>query len=134
MIESAEEFVFLRHSDERDLYNKAINDSATEETWREIIDKYPEMRVWVARNKTIPNTILEVLADDQDPNVRLAIAQKRKAGSILLEKLCTDTDPSVRLQVALNQKTPRSVLQKLVNDEWERVAEVAKRKILEETY
>lgn len=90
MIESADQFVLLQTSENPELYQKAANDSATEETWREVIEKYPDMRVWVARNKTVPSSILEILSHDKNADVRYAVAMKRKAGQDILQRLAQD--------------------------------------------
>jgi hypothetical protein len=80
VIESADQFVLLRTSEDPELYQKAATDSATEETWREVIERYPEMRIWVARNKTVPSSILEVLSHDENADVRYTVAMKRNFG------------------------------------------------------
>jgi hypothetical protein len=70
VIASAEEFVRLRTSDDPADYGRAAHDEATEETWREVIKRFPEMRFWVAQNKTVPLNILEELRMDPDERVR----------------------------------------------------------------
>lgn len=62
MIRSAEEFVRLRKSDQREEYERAANDSASIEVWRDVISLYPDMHRWVAHNKTVPIEILAILA------------------------------------------------------------------------
>lgn len=66
MIESADEFVRLRTSQDRAEYHRAAHDEATEATWIEVLERFPDMRVWVAHNKTVPLTILERLRHDSD--------------------------------------------------------------------
>lgn len=129
MISSAEEFVALRTSEDRELYTRAAHDFASEEVWLEVIDKYPDMKKWVVHNKTVPVSILERLVTDPDPSVRYAVASKRKASQVILEQLTRDPDESIRLAVACNPKAPLLVLQALVNDPWERVAEEARKRI-----
>lgn len=70
MIISAEEFVRLRTSQNPEEYNQAAHDSASDEIWLEVIENYPDMRKWVAHNKTISNRIIEVLASDAGDHVR----------------------------------------------------------------
>jgi hypothetical protein len=77
-IHSAEEFVRLRFSDNPAKYERAAGEDATIEIWREVINRYPEARRWVAYNKTIPIEILAVLAEDEDMQVRHMVAMKRK--------------------------------------------------------
>jgi len=129
MIETAEEFVRLRSSDEAALYSRAASETAPEHVWQQVIQQYPEMRKWVVHNKTVPHKILAELAADDDPSVRHAVAIKRKLEQSILEQLANDVDESVRLAVALNPKTPQNILEKLANDPWERISEVARQRI-----
>jgi hypothetical protein len=69
MIRSAAEFVRLRTSEVPTLYRKAAHETAPEEVWLEVIKKYPKMKPWVIHNKTIPHSILCLLADDEDTDV-----------------------------------------------------------------
>jgi hypothetical protein len=133
MIKSAEEFVFLRSSEEIDLYQRAANEPATEEIWLEVIEKYPDMRTWVAHNKTLPLSILEILSRDEDPSVRHMVAMKRKLGQdiSILKRLAQDPDDTVRMRIALNPKTPHIILEQLLNDKWSRVVEEAQNRLNE---
>jgi hypothetical protein len=125
VINSVEEFIALRTSDDPSDQHRASHDSAPLEVWFDIVQRSPDMRSWVANNKTVPVAVLEVLAKDPDAEVRMAVAMKRKCPPQLLEALSTDAEPAVRLRVAYNAKTPRAVLQKMLQDGWERVVEVA---------
>ena len=58
MIYSAEEFVRLRDSTEKDEYDRASMDEAEVSVWLDVIDRYPEYRRWVAYNKTVPLDVL----------------------------------------------------------------------------
>jgi hypothetical protein len=129
LIRSAEEFVRLRRSDQREEYERAANDSASIEVWREIILQYPDMRRWVAHNKTVPIEILSVLAGDPDGGVRTMVAMKRKLTPGILEMLAVDENESVRLRVAMHRNTSPDVLSVLVNDPWIRVREVAMQRL-----
>jgi len=64
MINSAEEFISLRTSDVNAEYYRASHDDAEDATWLDIIQRFPAYKVWVIHNKTIPLTILEILALD----------------------------------------------------------------------
>lgn len=77
VIDSAEEFVRLRTSDDPAEYDRAARDEASEGTWREVIERFPDMRFWVAQNKTVPLSVLEVLRHDPDENVRHMVTSKR---------------------------------------------------------
>ena len=77
MIESADEFVRLRRSTDLEEHGRAARDEASIEIWREVIERYPEMREWVAHNKSVPMEILEILRHDADEKVRSVVRQKR---------------------------------------------------------
>lgn len=76
MIESADEFVRLRTSDDPAEYRRAAHDDAAERTWRDVIARFPEMRFWVAQNKTVPLSVLEDLRNDPDERVRSMVRAK----------------------------------------------------------
>ena len=78
MISTAEEFVRLRTSDNPQEYSRAASEHAERAVWLDIVGRFPEMRIWVAHNKTVPIEVLDVLAHDLDPAVRLAVAMKNK--------------------------------------------------------
>jgi hypothetical protein len=61
MISTAEEFVQLRTSEKPAEYLRAASEPAESGVWLEIISRYPAMREWVARNKTVTPEILRVL-------------------------------------------------------------------------
>lgn len=77
VIDSADEFVRLRTSDDPADYNRAARDEASESTWRDVIERFPDMRFWVAQNKTVPLSVLEVLRHDADERVRHMVRSKR---------------------------------------------------------
>ncbi|MFD4262621.1 hypothetical protein ACFWR9_34620 [Streptomyces sp. NPDC058534] len=108
MIESAEEFIRLRFSDVPEEYGRASTESAVPDVWREVIERHPEARFWVAQNKTISLEILQVLAGDPDPRVRAMVASKRKLTPDLLNMLAADPDESVRLTVARHKSVPKT--------------------------
>jgi hypothetical protein len=91
------------------------------------------MRTWVAHNKTVPLSILEILSRDEDPRVRHIVAMKRKLGQdiSILKRLAQDPDDTVRMRIALNPKTPHIILEQLLNDKWSRVVEEAQNRVKE---
>ena len=131
MIQSAEEFVRLRTSDDPDEYTRAAREEATEAVWLDVIARFPEMRSWVAHNKTVPHSILRILSDDPDFIVRVSVAEKRKAEPDILDKLVHDPNEGVRARVACNAKAPLWVLEKLTHDPVRRIAETARERIAE---
>jgi hypothetical protein len=104
VIESAEEFVRLRSSEDPEEYGLAAIEPAPEAVWLEVIARFPEMRPWVAHNKTVPLSILKILADDEDADVRAAVASKRKLSDELFIRLARDTDEGVRARIAGTQR------------------------------
>ena len=126
VIQSAEEFVALCDGDNRDEQRRASLEPASLEVWTEIVERYPDARVWVAYNKTIPLEILRGLASDPDSAVRHMVAMKRKLTPDILEGMAADSDESVRLQVARHRRTPRSVLERLLGDDWSEVRKLAR--------
>lgn len=100
MIESAEQFVWLRRSELKEEYDRATNEDAPLDVWREVIDEYPDMRGWVAHNRTVPAEILRLLAEDEDPAVRLRVALKRDLPIDVVALLADDADEAVREAIA----------------------------------
>ena len=113
-IESADEFVRLRRSEDPEEYLVASSGHAEEAVWLEVIERYPDMREWVIHNKTVPLSILGLLA--QDPELRPSVASKRKLSQEMFEAFGRDPDADVRYSVAHNAKAPRQVLEALAND------------------
>lgn len=81
MIDSAEEFVRLiqnaSRSADREEQRRAVMEVAPIEVWFEVIERFPDMKMWVARNKAVPLEILEVLRRDPDEAVVDVVKQKR---------------------------------------------------------
>ncbi|NML31665.1 hypothetical protein [Paraburkholderia antibiotica] len=125
MIHSAEEFIALRDSSLKDEYDRAATDEAPVSVWKDVIDRFPEYRKWVAHNKTVPLEILTLLCQFE-PDVRRFIAVKRKLSDELFELLSKDLDAVVRQGIASNKKTPVSIIRRLVQDEDQDVSRVAK--------
>lgn len=116
MIGSADEFRRLRISDDAEDQRRASLEPADERVWIDVIEHYPDLRKWVAHNKTVPLSILGVLATDPDPDVRYFVAMKRKLDRRLFDLLAGDPDASVRIRIAWNPKTPLDLLTKLATD------------------
>jgi hypothetical protein len=116
MIDSAEEFVTLRTSERQDEYLRAATEPAPIAVWFEVIDRYPEMKRWVAHNKTIPIEILEVLARAPDPDIRMAVAMKNKLTESLFAILAEDQDYSVRQRIVYNKNAPLHIVLKLAEN------------------
>jgi len=126
MIANAEEFVELRRSERQEEYSRAAQDSAPLEVWLDVIRRFPDMRFWVAQNKTVPVEVLAVLARDPDSRVRSMVAMKNKLTDDLFALLATDQDDSVRASIAHNKKTPSDILGGLVEDQSPTVSAAAR--------
>jgi len=129
MIKSAEEFKHLRESEVPEEYRRAAHEEAPIQVWKDIINRFPEMRVWVAQNKTVPIEILKHLASDKDSNVRCMVAGKRKLNREIKEILIGDSDSSVRVRLASNANLEIEYLQILSNDPETFVRETALMKL-----
>lgn len=116
MIVSAEQFVELRLSEKQEEYLRAANDSADLAVWLEIVERYPAMKVWVVRNKTVPLEVLRKLAQDPDSTVRAAVATKNKLPIDIMKLLSEDTDSVVRQCVVYNKNASPEILRSLTRD------------------
>jgi hypothetical protein len=102
MIKSADEFIRLRTSEIKEEYDRSAHEMADISTWIEVIEKYPDYKEWVIRNKTVPVEILELLTSDENPNIRSAVARKRKINEKIFETLSRDRDENVRYALMCN--------------------------------
>jgi hypothetical protein len=117
VIGSAEEFVRLRTSEDPSEYNRAAHEELSEELCADIIERFPEMRFWVAQNKTVPLSVLRVLATDPDEVVRSMVAMKRKLDHALMEVLSKDPYDAIRAQIARRTNAPLEIVRRLAKDE-----------------
>ncbi|WP_426337066.1 hypothetical protein ACN9MY_07500 [Pseudoduganella sp. R-31] len=108
---------------------RAANEEASIQVWNEVIERYPEMRQWVAHNKTVPLPILEVLSMSSDKDVRYAVAMKRKLSPLIFDRLARDPDESVRAAIAANRKAPIDLLSLLAHDQSPMVSSIARSRI-----
>ena len=118
MIQSANEFVQLTEENS----SRAVGEAAvSEDVWFEVIRSFPTFKEWVVQNKTVPISVLRVLATDQDTKVRFFVAMKNKCDEEILQQLSSDPDEAVRVRVVWNRKASPSILEKLANDSSELV-------------
>lgn len=129
MIYTAEEFVRLRESESPEEYLRAAWDEAPLEVWIEVIENHPQMRFWVAQNKSIPHEIMEILSGDSSERVRSMIASKSRLPEYLQIKMAQDHDPLVRQRIVFNKKAFTQVLQLLVQDEDQDIREKANQRL-----
>jgi hypothetical protein len=109
MILDAAEFVQLRRSDSSAEQARATNEGAEDQVWRDVIASHPDLKIWVARNKTVSLPILRTLATDPDPKVRREVAGKRKLDQPLFVALAADPDEGVRFAILNNGKCPAHI-------------------------
>jgi hypothetical protein len=129
MMDSAEEFVKLRTSARQEDYLRAANDNAPLEVWTDVIERFPQMREWVAHNKTVPVSVLRILASDPNPRVRFAVAMKNKLPGDLMALLAGDAESEVRQRIACNKNVSLDVLKRLATDQSEVVSSSARRRL-----
>lgn len=129
MIESAQQFAELRKSEDPAEYRRAAQEEAHKDVWIEIINTMPDMRVWVAENKSVPVEILHILSKDSNVDVRFAVASKRRINRQIMTQLAMDKDESVRQRIAYNKKTPEDILKQLSLDAESIVSDVAKSRL-----
>jgi hypothetical protein len=122
MIMNAQEFLQQRTSKNGENYLRASTEEAPLEVWTEIAENFPDMKIWVVRNKTVPVETLRRLAADSAHDVRVAVATKNKLPEDLMMQLAADVDESVRERIAFNKNAPKAVLEHLANDPIERIA------------
>lgn len=126
MINTAAEFVRLRQSEIPEQYTRAAHDQAEFSVWLEVVENYPEMHQWVAHNKTVPLSILEVLSVSEDVTVRHTVAMKRQLSHQIFVRLARDVDESVRAAIARNPKIPTELIEFLACDSSSLVSSVAR--------
>jgi hypothetical protein len=116
MILSADEFARLRFSSSSAEQERASKEAAPTDVWLDVIEKFPELREWVAHNKTVPVEVLQRLANDPNVGVRCTVATKRKLTPDLRKALANDAEPSVRVRLAYNAKCETEMLETLSTD------------------
>ena len=104
MITSAAEFVRLRTSDLKEEQDRASHDTADAAVWVDVIQNFPDYKVWVAHHKTVPIHVLEILAQDKEVEVRQVVARKRKINDSIFSLLFVDKDENVRHALICNTK------------------------------
>jgi hypothetical protein len=115
-ITSAEEFVRLQSSEDREEYMAAAHGWAEITVWLDVITRFPEMKTSVVHNKTVPIFILDILSQDPDREVRSWVTYKRKLTRELFERLAKDPDSGVRQSLAGNPKMPLDLLEAMIKD------------------
>jgi hypothetical protein len=130
MITSAQEFVDLRTSSDPDEYRRAAHEPAPTSVWLEVIKQFPEMREWVAHNKTIPEEVYRALFALNEPRVNSMLATRRACPGDILELLAQSREERIRRSVAINKKTPDAILLRLLSDPWDECAKSAREQLV----
>lgn len=129
VIRSAAEFIRLRTSDDLAEQARATNEAADDQVWLAVIEQHPELRKWVAQNKTVPMSIVRLLLTDDDSVTRSWVARKRKLDRAAFVALSTDVDERVRHALVTNVKLPPDLLRLLSKDPIELVAAEAQQRL-----
>lgn len=133
MITTSAEFLELLEDDSPEASKRVRHDEAPAAVWLEVLQTAPEHADAVILNKTLPDSVLRRLAGNDDARIRFGVVQKRRLGSDLLARLAADSDDGIRLAVAGHRNTSVETLEALTADPWERVREVAARRLQELT-
>jgi len=131
MIETVAEFVRLVESDDPDERRRSAWEAALPQVWKSLVENHPEMRFWVAGNRTVPDVILRILAIDPEWRVRHRVASRKSCPSDILELLSNDTHDSIVSLVAGHPNTPSSALRRLARYPWDQVSKKATRQLSE---
>ncbi|MBX3618649.1 MAG: hypothetical protein KF891_01460 [Rhizobacter sp.] len=115
MIESAKAFLQLLEAEPPEAFRLAWVEAPVQ-VWWDVLDRYPQLSVWVAANFTIPDEIVAHLARHGSTQARTAVASRASLPEALLMLLAHDKDELVRLRVAFNRHATPGVLGVLAGD------------------
>ncbi|MFJ6573656.1 hypothetical protein ACIQNU_40290 [Streptomyces sp. NPDC091292] len=130
MIETAADFVRLVESEDPVERRRSTCEDAPLSVWEALVTSRPDMRFWVANNRTVPDDILRMLARDNDWRVRHRVASKMSCPIDILELLSVDGHDSVASLIAGHPKTPTTALRRLLKYPWDQVVEKATRQLV----
>lgn len=127
---SAEEFFAMVDRNEtvngRQTWREIVAD---DEFWLDIIKNHPDYREAVALNRHLSDSVLEILAKDNDWRIRSFVAEKRQCPVEIMRLLARDQHEAVRHSVARNRRVSPEILAVLIHDPWERIAEYARKRL-----
>ena len=115
-IGTPDEFVRLRLSEDPDEYMRAAYSWAEDATWHEVLDRYPEMAVWVVHNKSVPHSILDRIIEGGYSEAKDLVTSKRKLTPAQIETLVHDPSYRIRAGIARHPKISESLLVLLQKD------------------
>jgi hypothetical protein len=113
---SAEEFIALLDARPMSPPRIAAAQAVSPSVWWDVLARYPDVAVWVAANRTIPDEIVTHLAVHPRIQVRVAVASNPGLRYELMTQLAHDKSDLVRMRIACNQRATRDVLALLVAD------------------
>ncbi|GHE31145.1 hypothetical protein GCM10017778_11960 [Streptomyces vinaceus] len=128
-IDSVEEFIRLRRSEDPAERDRSARAAMPLTVWRQLVRKHSEMRFWAAHNRTCPPEIMTELSKDADWRVRQRVLGKRSCPPEIMRQLADDPHDAVRNTVATHPRSPRSAVARLVDDPWPVVAEAARARL-----
>lgn len=134
MISSFADYIQYIESEDNSIFRRAISEAVSEEVLLQVIEKRPDLKTWVISNKLVPESVLILLANDEDQDVRYKVATKRKTPLPILERLADDSVESVRRAVTHNAKASKHILEKLAQDTAPEVAEKANLRLRQQDY
>ncbi|MGW9550617.1 hypothetical protein ACWG8W_06130 [Citricoccus zhacaiensis] len=85
--------------------------------------------VYVARNKGLPQEIVEEVLSHPNHHARVCLARNEGLSAETLDRLADDALPPIRTEVALNPNTGIHTLTKLASDTHERTAKRARKRL-----
>jgi hypothetical protein len=116
MIDSVEAFERLASGNAAELIQLSALPAASPQVWWDVLERRPDLALWVAANHTLPGEVANHLAQHDSVQVRASLATGPCLTDAALLRLAHDKDEVVRLRVACNAKTSRDVLTALVAD------------------
>jgi hypothetical protein len=115
-LSSAEEFVALLDERPMSFPRIAAAQAACAAVWWDVLARYPDLAVWVAANRTIPDEIVAHLALHPRIQVRVAVASNPGLRHDVMTRLAHDKSDLVRMRIACNPRATRDVLAMLLGD------------------
>jgi len=115
-IATADEFVALLGETPLSPPRIAAVQATSAAVWWEVLERFPDLAIWVAANRTIPDEIVAQLASHPRIQVRVAVASKPGMPDDVMTQLAHDKSDLVRMRIACNAQASREVLARLAAD------------------
>ena len=134
MITSFEDYIDLLDNDDNAVFRRAVEEAVSEDVLFRTITERPELKKWIIHNKLVPDSVIILLAEDQDDNVRSRVARKRKLPFQYLVRLAQDQSEVVRSVVVHHPKITKQLLDILSHDKEPEIAEIARQRLSDQDY